>query len=160
VCLKIFVIGWLLYSHIGPDLTRMNAAAHPSWLAGLYQVESFTRNGQPLPLLVTDAKLWHEVGVDSYGTLDVMTIRSMNESSRRFNVSIDAKHGQLTLKARGVAGPSLVVLHYSTPASGKLLLEGQFDGDMLSVLLSRVDASHYLLVNRGFHWITEAPFNR
>jgi len=59
-----------------------------------------------------------------------------------------------------VADPPPVVLHYATPASGKLLLEGQFDGDMLSVLLSSVCASHYLLVNRGFHWITEAPFNR
>jgi len=158
VCLKVFVIGWMLWSTIGADLK--NAKPRPSWLTGLYRVDSISRNGQPVALLATDARLWRQVGVDSYGPLDVMTVRTMDETSQRFNVSVDQEHGQLTLKARGVAAPAPIVLRYRWEATDKLLLEGQFDGEALSVVLGRVPANHYLLVNRGFHWISEAPFNR
>ena len=58
VALKVFVIGWLLYSTISRDLERRAQMMQPSWLAGLYRVESVSRNGQQVPLLLSDAKLW------------------------------------------------------------------------------------------------------
>jgi hypothetical protein len=39
-------------------------------------------------------------------------------------------------------------------------LEGTFDGVPSTIHLRRIDASKFLLVNRGFHWINEYPFNR
>jgi hypothetical protein len=34
------------------------------------------------------------------------------------------------------------------------------DNDTMQVLLKKKDVKDYLLVNRGFHWVNEYPFNR
>ena len=75
--------------------------------------------------------------MDSYGSLEVMTIRTMNDASQRFNLQIDTAYSQFTMKARGVAEPTPIVLHYKLPDTDTLLVEGQFNGEALSVLLRR-----------------------
>lgn len=42
----------------------------------------------------------------------------------------------------------------------RLRIEGELFGRVLEVDLVRKDAAEYLLVDRGFHWINEFPFNR
>jgi hypothetical protein len=39
-------------------------------------------------------------------------------------------------------------------------MTGMLSRDLLVVTLRKIDPSRYLLVNRGFHWINEVPFNR
>lgn len=41
-----------------------------------------------------------------------------------------------------------------------LILEGTFDGAATTVRLRKVDLGKYQLPTRGFHWISEFPFNR
>lgn len=158
--LKVFVIGWLLYTTLQPHTKGLMTARHKSELKGFYKVEGFARDGQPVPLLITDKKLWHQVGVDSYASLDVLTVRTMNDTSQRFTVTMDAAKHQLRLTARGVAQPKPIVLTYKWLDADRLVLEGPFDGETVTVRLRRADASQYLLMNRGFHWINETPFNR
>ena len=53
---------------------------------------------------------------------------------------------------------SILTCKETSPES--LILEGMFDGHLrIRVKLSRLDESQFLLTNRGFHWINEAPFN-
>ncbi|HWB73936.1 MAG TPA: hypothetical protein VG755_03250 [Nannocystaceae bacterium] len=40
------------------------------------------------------------------------------------------------------------------------LLTGELDGAQVELALRRVDASEFLLPTRGFHWVSETPFNR
>jgi hypothetical protein len=49
---------------------------------------------------------------------------------------------------------------YSWPDSEHVVLQGTLISDPVVVKLKRVDPSKFLLVNRGFHWINERPFNR
>ena len=51
-------------------------------------------------------------------------------------------------------------LTYLRPDADHVLLQGTLAGDNLSVRLRKIDTSKFLLVNRGFHWISEMPFNR
>ncbi len=56
-------------------------------------------------------------------------------------------------------------LHYqrSRPAGAsaeQLVLEGSLDGHPMQMKLERVDRSKFTLVNRGFHWVQDYPFNR
>jgi hypothetical protein len=41
-----------------------------------------------------------------------------------------------------------------------VVLQGTLIADPLIVKLKRIDPAKFLLVNRGFHWINERPFNR
>ncbi len=160
LALKVFVIGWLFYSALQPHVKRLRAGSPKSELVGLYKVEGFARDGKSMPLLITDKKLWHRVGVDSYGVMQVMTVRTMNDTAQRFILVTDSAKHELKLTTRGVAQPKPIVLTYKWADADKLVIEGPFDGETVSVLLRRADASQYLLMNRGFHWINEAPFNR
>jgi hypothetical protein len=49
---------------------------------------------------------------------------------------------------------------YSQPDSKQLVMQRLLETDSLVVRLRRIDESSFLLVNRGFHWINEIPFNR
>jgi hypothetical protein len=49
---------------------------------------------------------------------------------------------------------------YELPEPEKLELQGQMDGKAISASLKRAPEKTYELMNRGFHWIQELPFNR
>ncbi len=49
---------------------------------------------------------------------------------------------------------------FTHPGPNQLTLEGEFGERPISVRLRRVDETKLLLPNRGFHWISERPFNR
>jgi hypothetical protein len=40
------------------------------------------------------------------------------------------------------------------------VLSGKFGADSLVMRLRRLDENKFLLMNRGYHWIQEQPFNR
>jgi hypothetical protein len=49
---------------------------------------------------------------------------------------------------------------FQRPAPDQLILDGQMDNHKMHMQLHLVDRNKFLLVNRGFHWIQEYPFNR
>jgi hypothetical protein len=48
---------------------------------------------------------------------------------------------------------------YEEPVEGALILEGSFGGAEHRITLERVDDPEFLLVDRGFRWVNESPFN-
>ena len=50
---------------------------------------------------------------------------------------------------------------FSINANGELLtLEGNLNQDSLKINLRKVGENQFLLVNRGFNWVNDYPFNR
>ena len=49
---------------------------------------------------------------------------------------------------------------FDLPESDKLELQGSTDGRAVSASLKRATEKSYELMNRGFHWIQELPYNR
>jgi hypothetical protein len=60
--------------------------------------------------------------------------------------------------ARGAASSG--DLAYRLPDPGHLELRGTFDGKTVSIRAHRYDTKGLLLTTRGFHWISEDPYNR
>ena len=52
------------------------------------------------------------------------------------------------------------VLSYEQPGPEILTVAGAIDGQKITARLRRIDESKFQLVSRGFHWISERPFNR
>ncbi len=155
----LFVGYFLLYSVAGGWIayTRRNYI-NPAWppLYGLYEAESFNRNGQDLPPVVTDASRWRKVAIESPFFISV---RMMDDSPQIYRTDYNTTENIVTLIMS--ADPSKrYPLTYQRPDADHVFLQGTLAGDNLSIRLRKIDTTKFLLVNRGFHWISETPYNR
>lgn len=157
--LKVILIGLLLYSNISSGYE-----AERKWgdkrekppLYGIYNVETFVVNGDTVPPLTGDSVRWQQVVVD-WDTF--LSIRRMNGQKDRYNSSIDSSQMKLNLTPQTRAKDTYY-LHFEA-ADSLLVLDGITAGqDSLKILLKKRDLNSFLLINRGYHWINETPFNR
>lgn len=174
----IALVGWVLYGDLsrgwqGYQASRLHPPRPPIY--GLYEVETFTRDGQDLPPVTTDSTRWRKFIAD---TPVNVTISMMDDKLANYKSAYDGSKNTLTLspitpcdfpsgaplsrEARGCPADEArkSTLTYSRPDPGHLTLKGTFEGAPLSVQLRRIDESKFLLLSRGFHWINELPLNR
>jgi len=83
----------------------------------------------------------------------------MDDSFHRYIAALDAKENSLALTENGAKEPK-AKLKFQRPAPNELLLDGILDGHNIHAHLQLVDREKFLVVNRGFHWFQEYPFNR
>jgi len=134
--------GWKFYKQ-----TNINPQRPP--LYGLYDVESFSRNGQEVPPLTSEAARWRKVIIEFPGNISV---KMMNDTLRGYPAEYDPKKNIVKLEKS-----TFVWTH---PDADHLVLEGKLGSDELKVRLKSIDPQKFLLLSRGFHWINEVPFNR
>jgi hypothetical protein len=125
---------------------------HPA-LYGLYEVESFAREGKDAPPLLADAARWHWLYFNSYGGMSLVT---MNDESTHYGADQAPATNTVTFSS----GKAKSVFTYSWSDTNHLVLRGSMAGNALDVRLRPVAATNFLLLNRGFHWINEYPFQR
>jgi hypothetical protein len=131
------------------DVTR-----HP--LRGIWEVDELVLDGQVRPPVVTDASRWRYVVFD-YS--DLLSILPMNNTRQRYVGTPDA--GKKTIAVTKRDDPAWKsALSYQQPGPGLLTLDGTFDGRKVHASLHRIAAPTFLLGSRGFHWVSEYPFNR
>lgn len=75
-----------------------------------------------------------------------------------YTAYVNAEAHELTLPPR--TNSPAAALRWSQPDPQHVLLEGTLGGQPPRAPLSLLDAGKTRLMNRGFHWISEAPFNR
>jgi hypothetical protein len=125
-------------------------------LYGIWNVDEMTVDGRVKPPLLTDETRWRRV---VFGDARTIAIQLVDDSRQRFSVKLDPAKRTLELSRRSDP-KKLQRLAYAQPAPGRLVLDGALDGHAIHAALHRVDPRSFLLVNRGFHWINEYPFNR
>jgi uncharacterized membrane protein YphA (DoxX/SURF4 family) len=130
-------------------------AAKPP-LYGIYNVQHFVRNSDTITPLQTDTTRWKQFIISREG---VAFVKLMNDSLRRYAFEVDSlqksasvyKQTDTTKKYR---------LECVKGRDSSLILTGSLWGDSIKVFMNRYDENKFRLVNRGFHWINEYPFNR
>lgn len=159
VVTKILFVGWLVYSQSAPRWQQMQQQAAPKpELYGLYEVVGFARDGEDRPLLVSESKLWRYVSVNQF---NLMIVRQMDGRPRYFRVSQPpAEPGVVELTSTQTRGAPSQKFRFSRPGPNELELAGALDNQEVVVRLRRIDESRFLLLNRGFNWVNEYPFNR
>ena len=151
----VFVTATSLYqSH--QARTLYGDAAPKSPLYGVWTVEQIETDGQVRPALITDATRWRRVIFEYPGR---MAIQSMDDSRARY--SLDPKAGANVLAMSKRSDPKWSSrVSYRETSPGVMVLQGTFDGQKIRAVLRKTEVDDFLLVNRGFHWINEVPFNR
>ncbi len=125
-------------------------------LYGIYEVDTFERNGELLPPLLTDSRRWRRMVVNRWGSV---IVDYMDETQQSFKVDEDAPKpsGLLTNPHERDAR---FELSFARGEGDVLTVEGTWRGDHVRVVTHRVDDATFLLVSRGFHWVSEYPFQR
>jgi hypothetical protein len=82
----------------------------------------------------------------------------MNDKIQWYSFSVDTVQHRVSLNSY-VDTIRKSILSYKTDGSGFTLTGDLFD-DSVYIRLNKYDAQSFNLMNRGFHWINEYPFNR
>ncbi|MGH7718176.1 MAG: hypothetical protein ACREON_04950 [Gemmatimonadaceae bacterium] len=125
-------------------------------LYGLYEVKEVVRNDTVVPPLITDSTRWRYVIIDAPGSL---VVRSMTDSTHEYAARVDTVGRRVTLTPR-ISSTTSFHFRYAPSAPERLHLSGSMGGDSLELVLHRQDPREFLLVSRGFRWISERALNR
>ncbi|HEX5150126.1 MAG TPA: hypothetical protein VFW07_01690 [Parafilimonas sp.] len=125
-------------------------------LYGIYNVQTFIRNKDTIAPLKTDTARWDKLIV-SYTNYSF--IKFMNDSTKgvAFKTDTVAKKIEVFSYSDTTKKSNFI---YNFPHKDVLLLTGNLNGDSVTIEMKKYDLNNFLLINRGFHWVNEYPFNR
>jgi len=146
---------FLISSLIDQRKTYGSAAPKP-FMYGIYNVEHMRFKGKILQPLTTDRTRWKQLIINYPG---YARIKKMNDSTVNFTTVFDQGKKILVLKSTD-KDSAKYVLNYTITGKDKLTLSGLTEKDSISVSFKRKDLKDFKLINRGFHWISEYPYNR
>ncbi len=125
-------------------------------LYGSWDVEVFEVDGELVPEeSVARTDRWKRLRIGRYR----LSIERGDGSTRILFAQPSPKGDRLTLQLESDPGHP-IPFKCELAGSDALTLDGTLDGRPLHVELARSATSGYLLLDRGFHWINETPFNR
>jgi hypothetical protein len=151
----LYLAGMSLYQNIGAWHIYGGGRPKPS-LYGIWDVEQISINGQVRSPLLNDYGRWRRVIFD-FTTFT--SFQRMDESFASFSSSLSDKDKTLTLtKASDKNWKASFT--FARPAQDQLTLDGTMDGQKVQMQLKLLDRDKLMLVSRGFHWISEYPFQR
>ncbi len=157
--LKVLFVGFFLYSSISESyeiIEKYNINAPKPALYGIYNTQHIIKNKDTIPLLVTDNQLWKRVVIQSD---KYVLFYDMQDDATRYNIkSFDTVQRTMNLvKYRD--STAILNLNY-TLRDSILTLKSIHKKDTLHIEAKQYDLSKFRLINRGFHWINETPYNR
>lgn len=148
-------VAYLLYSFLEQTKTYGSAAPKP-FLYGIYNVENMRLKGKTLAPLTTDSIRWKQMVISYPG---YARVKQMNDSTVNFTTAFDQKKKELVLKSADKDSLKYV-LNYRVIGKDRLEISGLTNQDSISVSFKKKDLKDFRLINRGFHWVSEYPYNR
>ena len=156
---KVLAIVFALYSTLGSALKmekEYGEKAPKPPLYGIYDTELFIRKGDTIPPLATDSLRWKRI-IINYP--EHVRIIAMTDSVTNMQLRIDTI--KKTASFRSFKDSTIGFnFSYHEAAPNQLLLNGSISHDSISIVMKRFDLNKFRLVNRGFNWINEYPYNR
>ena len=140
---------WTLWHTYGGGAPR-------SALYGIWNVDQFAMDGQLRSPLLTDGGRWRRA-IFEFPTR--MAFQRMDDSFARCVASLNVKDSTLELTKDDDKNWK-AKFRFQRVAENQLALDGDMDKHQVHMQLQLVDRKTFLLVNRGFHWVQEYPFNR
>jgi hypothetical protein len=130
---------------------------HPkSALYGIWNVDELSIDGQIRSPLLTD---YDRLRRAIFDFPEAMAFQRMDDSFVRYGATVNVNDKTLALtKASDKNWKANFT--FQRPAPDQLILDGEMDGHKTHMQMRLMDRNKFLLVNRGFHWIAEYPFNR
>lgn len=155
VAFGLYLIGMGIFGAI-QAWHRYGGGRPKSSLYGIWNVEQMSIDGQVHPPLLTDQARWRRVVFD-FPTFT--QFQRPDDTFTGFGSSISDTDKTLTL-TKPADKNWKATFAFVRPAPDQLVLDGTMDGHKIQMQLKLLDRDKFVLVNRGFHWINEYPFQR
>lgn len=123
---------------------------------GIYNAETFVRNRDTLAPLITDTTRWRKLVITYKGAARIYL---MNDSIRNYAFEPDTIKKKITIYTY-TDTLHKYFLSYTQPQPGIISIKGRLLSDTIDIKLRRQDEKKFRLMQRGFHWVNEYPFNR
>lgn len=158
LAVQLLFVGYVVYNQIDGGLKgrkMYGEEREKSALYGVYNVETFTHNMDTLPPLLTDTIRWRRLLFDYP---DFSSVVLMNEQLKRYNTEFDTLAQTIVFSERGDTINRYTFKYTLTDSLMKL--NGILKEDTLNIDLEYYSLDNFGLLNRGFHWVNEVPYNR
>ncbi len=124
-------------------------------LYGLYKPTLVVKNSDTLRTY-SDSAEWKYLVIEYPG---MATVRQLNDRNFRLLFEVDTIKKSITLNLQTDTINKYHV-NYQQLNDSTLNLRGVFMKDTINFTFNKVNPNSFRLMNRGFHWINEYPFNR
>ena len=125
-------------------------------LYGIWEVNTFIKNSDTIPPLLTVKSRWRYLVIEREGFASVKT---MDNDIYRYKFEIDTTAKKISMyKIKGEKDS--LNLNYFRNDYNYLKLQGLLENDSIELHLFEKDLEDFPLKTRGFHWINERPYNR
>jgi hypothetical protein len=128
----------------------------PGPVSGRWDVESMEIDRKDVAK--DDPELWSWLDFSTRGLMRVSIPRA-NTKIVGYRVNWIGMLNKVTL-TRYIPPRPPAVFDFELKAPDKLVLQGMLEGKAIAVRLKPAEEKQYELMNRGFHWIQELPYNR
>ena len=122
---------------------------------GSYEIKTFIKNGDTIPLLETDTLRWAKIVIEQ----GVFGFRTTNKTKTRFSVKTDTIHKKITLTSFDDS-TKVYKFDYNRLPEQRVIFKGKYELDTLEIITQQKKRNEYLLNSTSFKWINEYPFNR
>ncbi len=159
LAIKILLIGYVIFTTVKESATQQRKIAEMASntpLYGIWDVDEFARNGEVLAPLTSDSS---RVKRMIFSHPKFTRIQFMDDRTKYWPTDYDPTNHTVSVAA-GEDPKKKDVLTYSRADRDHLTINGHLGDDLVAIKLHRFDESKFLLLSRGFHWISEYPFNR
>ncbi len=153
------------------NLERKNTGPSEPAFFGTYLVETFQKDGQLMPPDLNDRSRWRNLTIrrspwNSRGEMiptDSVLIRMMAPDHSQsamamgtITITEDGSRHKMSIANQSIGG----LFDLRIVDDQHIEISSQGDQPQLTVKLRRLSREDFLLVNRGFRWINERPYNR
>jgi len=133
---------------------RSLEAGYTAPINGGFDVEAIQINGQPAAAVDPSNADWKQIFADKNHWL----LRKTDGTSSYFSPTYRPKTNSVELMSARTR--STFDFDYSWTDADHLVLKGKLGNETFVAHLQKIDEKKFLLTSRGFHWISEYPFNR
>lgn len=120
---------------------------------GQYEVETFIVNNDTLPPVQNDTRRWKEIMISG----KEIKVQNMDGASISWHFLGNVGYRRMVMHSPDLATYGNFTFHSD---STRIAIDGTLINDKLKIVAHKKSSSGYLLVNRGFHWVNEYPFNK
>lgn len=127
-----------------------------SALYGIWDVKQMSIDGVTRAPSLDEKERWRRMVFDF---VDTASVQGMDENFSNYKCSIDLKANSFSLMKRD-NDKWKADFRFEQPAKDQMVIDGAMDSHKIHAELKLFDLKQFTLVNRGFHWISEYPFQR
>ncbi len=149
---------WRGYSGSLQSYSTFGAGAPKPPLYGIWVIDRMTIDGIERAALVSDYERWRRVVVQNATSV---TFWRMDDTTYGLPAQVDLSAKTMTFAVgQGDQRKTIGTFTIDQPAPDRLVLDGALNGKKIRMETHLFPRENFLLVNRGFNWIQELPFNR